>query len=64
MNLLSIFYEDDTGLNISAVIVPGVAPNPFSLYVLFSLSKAIAVNAKDLALKVSFNLLSYKFFIL
>ena len=58
MNLLSIFYEVDVGLNISAVIDDGVAPNPFSLYVLFSLSSAIAVNAKDLALNVSFTLLS------
>ena len=53
MNLLSVFYEDDVGSNIAVVIVDGVSPNPFSLYVLLALSKAIAVNAKDLALNVS-----------
>ena len=64
MNFLSIFYEDDVGLNISAVMDDGVVPNPFSLYVLFSLSKAIAVNANDFALNVSFSLLSQRLFIL
>ena len=64
MNVLSVFYEDDVGSNISAVIVDGVSPNPFSLYVLFALSNAIAVNAKDLALNVSFSLLSQRLFIL
>ena len=64
MNLLSVFYEDDVGSNIAVVIVDGVVPNPFSLYVLFSLSKAMAVNARDLALNVSFSLLSQRLFIL
>ena len=64
MNLLSIFYEDDVGSNIAVVIVDGVSPNPFSLYVLFALSKAIAVNANDFALNVSFSLLSQRLFIL